>query len=151
MSHDHDSTGAMASAWFGTPAARAVNAVFGHGVEIGDTSTPQGRLVTLIAESLGTGHPAMADLAALLLAASSTHVERLKLVAALAHDGGLANLSESATLTAIRRLTIGDWDGRGTIDERCERVRKAAEAREPRAMYGCGGDPLDDDRADGRA
>lgn len=37
-------------------------------IQIGDTSTPAGRLATVIAEGLGADHPAMADLATLLLA-----------------------------------------------------------------------------------
>ena len=36
-------------------------------VQIGDTSTPESRLATLIAEALGPRHPAMDDLAAILL------------------------------------------------------------------------------------
>ena len=39
--------------------------------------------------------------------------EKLKHIAALAHNGGLADLSEHEVLVAIRRLTIDDWDRSG--------------------------------------
>lgn len=39
-------------------------------VQIDDTSTPHGRLATMLAEALGADHPAMADFAAIVLGAS---------------------------------------------------------------------------------
>jgi hypothetical protein len=46
-------------------------------VEVGDTSTPANRLATLIASALGEHHPAMDDLAALVLFAAPAPVARL--------------------------------------------------------------------------
>jgi hypothetical protein len=40
-----------------------------EGLQIGDTSTPANRLATVIAEGLGANHPAMKDLAMVLLGA----------------------------------------------------------------------------------
>lgn len=50
----------------------------------------------------------------------------LEQVATIAHDGGLAGLSESQAMSHIRRLTLPHWDTRGLLEERRRRVSDAA-------------------------
>ncbi len=49
-------------------------------------------------------------------------------VAAIAHSGGLANLSEAASLVCIRRLSVRYWDGSSL-----EKQRAAVDAARARA------------------
>ncbi len=58
-----------------------------HIVTVGDTSTPQGRLATLITQALGEDHPAMTDLAALVMTTSASESAANKKSNHLAEQG----------------------------------------------------------------
>lgn len=63
------------------------------------------------------------------LLAAQAEMERLRatlrIVADIAHSGGLANHDDFSALTAIRRLTLDEWNPHGTTDEHRERVKEA--------------------------
>ena len=49
----------------------------------------------------------------------------LRMVADIAHSGGLARHDEPSAINAIRRLTLYAWSPHGTTDEHRERVKEA--------------------------
>lgn len=49
----------------------------------------------------------------------------LKMVADIAHSGGLANHTDFTALTAIRRLTLTAWNPNGTTEDHRARVHEA--------------------------
>jgi hypothetical protein len=98
-------------------------------LEIGDTSTPANRLATVLAEGLGPDHPALADLAAVVL-------DRSK-------DDEIARLrAEVEALRASRGELLAlleGWAYHGWNREREERSRALVDVASAKAEGGSNG------------